>query len=395
MLTAGLALALTFAAGLLLGRHAARGGRRSAKPLEPDREQLLSWLDQAPQGWLLVDGSDRVRFLNARAQRLLLISATESPAVHLRDLVGTHTLPELMEDVRLQRQAKRLEWEHNGQDLEVFAFPSQGDWVAILLQSRRSLEAQLSQQERWVSDVAHELKTPLTALLLVGDSLAATVTDRNAVLVERLLKELRRMQDLVADLLELSRLENVLPGKGFPEESIEVASLLKEAWQGIKPLADEKHLSLLLNCDQDSATPLVVHGDRRRLHRALLNLFDNALRHSPEGGSIGVDVQCSADWLRIEIRDQGPGLSEADLEHMFERFYRGDSSRSRQPRGASGLGLAIVQQIVLTHGGWILGDNAANGGARFELRLPRQPNRRPQAPSEQAADPPASRSRSR
>lgn len=395
MLTAGLTLALTFAAGLLLGRHAPGGGQRSAKPLEPDRDQLLSWLDQTPQGWLLVDGNDRVRFLNARAQRLLLISATESPAVHLRELVGTHTLPELMDDARIQRQAKRLEWEHNGQDLEVFAFPSHGNWVAILLQSRRSLEAQLSQQERWVSDVAHELKTPLTALLLVGDSLAATVTDRNAVLVERLLKELRRMQDLVADLLELSRLENVLPGKGFPEESIEVAPLLKEAWQGIKPLADEKHLSLLMNCDQDSSTPLVVHGDRRRLHRALLNLFDNALRHSPEGGSIGVDVQCSADWLRIEIRDQGPGLSEADLEHMFERFYRGDSSRSRHPRGASGLGLAIVQQIVLTHGGWILGDNAPDGGARFELRLPQQPNGRQQTPGEQEADPEASRSRSR
>ncbi|MFN9546053.1 MAG: sensor histidine kinase [Cyanobacteriota bacterium] len=300
---------------------------------------------------------------------------SEQAALLVQELVGTNTLPELIDDVRLQRQAKRLEWEHNGQDLEVFAFPGQAEWVAILLQSRRSLEAQLSHQERWVSDVAHELKTPLTALLLVGDSLAANVTDQNAILVERLLKELRRMQDLVADLLELSRLENVLPGKGIPEESIDVLSLVKEAWQGIKPLADQKQVSLRLMCEQDNQLPLVVHGDRRRLHRALLNLFDNALRHSPEEGNIFIDLQSTADWLRIEIQDQGPGLSEQDLEHMFERFYRGDASRSRHHRGASGLGLAIVQQIVLSHGGWILGDNAPHGGARFELRLPRQPSR--------------------
>jgi two-component system phosphate regulon sensor histidine kinase PhoR len=183
------------------------------------------------------------------------------------------------------------------------------------------------------------------------------------------------MQDLVADLLELSRLENVLPGKGIPDQSIEVSTLVKEVWQGVKPLADEKRLSLSLNCERDHQVPLVVHGDRQRLHRALLNLFDNALRHSPEEGTIFVDVQSNADWLRIEIRDEGPGLTEQDLEHMFERFYRGDASRARHHRGASGLGLAIVQQIVLSHGGWILGDNSPDGGARFELRLPRQTSR--------------------
>lgn len=375
MVPTGLAVALTFIAGLLLGLQLPKRSRRRLEPREPERDQLLSWLDQAPLGWVIVDANDRVRFLNGRAQRLLLIPGSEKPALFVQDLLGANSLPELIDDVRMQRQAKRLEWEYKGQDLEVFAFPGQAEWVAIMLQSRRSLEAQLSQQERWVSDVAHELKTPLTALLLVGDSLAATVTDHNAVLVERLLKELRRMQDLVADLLELSRLENVLPGKGIPDQSIEVSTLVKEVWQGIKPLADEKRLSLSLNCERDHQVPLVVHGDRQRLHRALLNLFDNALRHSPEEGTIFVDVQSNADWLRIEIRDEGPGLTEQDLEHMFERFYRGDASRARHHRGASGLGLAIVQQIVLSHGGWILGDNAPDGGARFELRLPRQTSR--------------------
>lgn len=361
-----------------MGPRLARRTSPSLARREPDREQLLAWLDQAPMGWLMVEGSGRVPFINGRAQRLLRIPATEQPPRSIDELLDVASLRDLIDDVRSQRQAKRLEWEHNGQDLEVFAFPGQRDLVAILLQSRRSLEAQLHQQERWVSDVAHELKTPLTALLLVGDSLAASVTDRNAVLVERLLKELRRMQDLVADLLELSRLENVLPGSGIPVEAIEVPSLLREAWSGIRPLAEAKGLTLRMRCAQNKPFPLIVRGDHRRLHRALLNLFDNALRYSPEGGEIDVEVNATSDWLRIGIRDQGPGLSEQDLEHMFERFYRGDASRYRHHGGASGLGLAIVQQIVLTHGGWVLGENAASGGARFELRLPiggPQPNR--------------------
>jgi len=370
-----LSLGITFASGLFIGLLLKKGRKPSVLPKEPGREQLLSWLELAPLGWLIVDENDRVRFINARAQRLLLTSGREKPILLIQDIAGLAGLSELLGDVRMQRQAKRLEWEYQGQDLEVYAFPGQFNWVAILLQSRRSLEAQLHQQERWVSDVAHELKTPLTALLLVGDSLAATVTDHNAVLVERLLKELRRMQDLVADLLELSRLENILPGDELPEESISVASLLKEAWQGIKPLADAKDLTLQLECEEESQLPLVVRGDHRRLHRAMLNLFDNAQRHSPEGGRIVVAVHSSVDWLRIDIQDHGPGLSEQDLEHMFERFYRGDASRARHQRGTSGLGLAIVQQIVVTHGGSVLGENSPSGGARFEVRLPRKHNR--------------------
>ncbi len=371
MLPYGLLLALFFTLGLMLGVHFTRTQKPRAEPREPSREQLLSWLDQAPQGWLIVDASNRVCFLNGRAQRLLLMPTTPNPGLRVQDLPGFHSLAELLDDVRLQRQAKRLEWSHKGHELEVFAFPEQANWLAILLQSRRSLEAQLNQQERWVSDVAHELKTPLTALLLVGDSLAGTVSDHNAVLVERLLKELRRMQDLVADLLELSRLENVLPGKGISQEIIALPDLVADAWQGIKPMADEKDVTFLLAGDDLNPYGLVVQGDRRRLHRALLNLFDNAVRHSPHAGTIFTALHASSDWVRIEIQDQGPGLSEEDLQHMFERFYRGDASRVRHHRGASGLGLAIVHQIVLTHGGWILGDNAPSGGARFELRLPR------------------------
>lgn len=178
------------------------------------------------------------------------------------------------------------------------------------------------------------------------------------------------MQNLVGDLLELSRLENALPGEGIRDDSISIPTLLQDVWQGIKPMADTKGVKLDLKMEEHTAPPLFVCGDRQRLHRALLNLFDNALRHSPEAGTIHVDLRAGGDWMRIGIRDEGAGLSEQDLEHMFERFYRGDISRFRQKQGGTGLGLAIVQQIVLTHGGWVFGENDTDGGARFEIRLP-------------------------
>jgi two-component system phosphate regulon sensor histidine kinase PhoR len=374
----GLLLAFIFGLGFWLGQQLSKRRKRHAEAsAEPRREQLLSWLYQSPQGWIIVDPSNRVSFFNGRAQRLLTIPSAAHSGFPIQDLPDSIRWADLLEDVRLQQQAKRLEWTNQGHELEIFAFPGASDSVALLLQSRRSLEAQLSQQERWVTDVAHELKTPLTALLLVGDSLAATVSDHNAVLVERLLKELRRMQDLVADLLELSRLENVLPGNGIFKELIVLPSLIIDAWQGVMPLADENGVSLQFNREQIHPDCLVVQGDRRRLHRALLNLFDNAIRHAPSGSAITVSLNATTDWLRIEIEDQGPGLTEDDLQHMFERFYRGDSARVRHHRGASGLGLAIVQQIILTHGGWILGDNAPSGGARFEVRLPRHRDPQP------------------
>jgi two-component system phosphate regulon sensor histidine kinase PhoR len=332
----------------------------------------MSWIDQAPVGWIILDAQNRVRFLNGKAERLLDIPPSTRFSLLLTELKDYRILMDLVENVRDRSKPQRVEWDYGQEEIEAFAFDGQQGSVAIMLQSRRSLEAQLDQQERWVSDVAHELKTPLTALLLVGDSLAGTVTDHNAVLVERLLKELRRMQELVGDLLELSRLENVVPGVGIRGEEINLLALLRDVWNGIKPLADQKEIQInifpeILN---EQANQPMVFADRRRLHRALLNLLDNALKFSPAGGEILVDLQWSSDWVRIGIGDQGGGLSEQDLEHMFDRFYRGDTSRYRQHRGGSGLGLAIVQQIALAHGGWVFGENDSRGGARFELRLP-------------------------
>ena len=353
----------------LLARLGLPLGRR--KPV-PKVRQLLGWMDASPVGWILLDRQGLIRHITPRAERILAVNAGR--ILYGRSFSDLCSDPDLNSSIavaRRQDRPQRLEWRCGEQDLDVLVMPGTEGWMGVLLQSRRSLEAQLVAQERWVSDVAHELKTPLTALLLVGDSLAAQVTDRNVKLVERLQRELLRLQELVGDLLELSRLENAVPGQGSRSAAVAMAPLVEQVWQGIKPLADQRGVRVVV--EQGSSALVPIQADHSRLHRAVLNLLDNALRYSPDGGEILVEIQGNNGWCELRVRDQGPGLSEEDLEHMFERFYRGDPSRVRSQRTGSGLGLAIVQQIAATLGGRIQASNGPGGGALLELILPCQP----------------------
>jgi two-component system phosphate regulon sensor histidine kinase PhoR len=368
-----------FALGLALGAaFALLPARRLLRRSQPQHwrlpglspPQLLRWLDAVPSGWLIIDGDDVVRLLNARAERLLEVGGVA--LLHpqpLSQVCADQELIQLLSDARRRDRPQRLEWQRGDQDLEVYALPGERGWVALLLQSRRSLEAQLEQQERWVSDVAHELKTPLTALMLVGDSLSAQVNSRNVVLVERLQRELRRLQELVGDLLELSRLENTLPRSGLRRDLLDLEDLVQQVWSGLRPLADERCIELDLQLPTSAPAP-VLRADASRLHRALLNLIDNAIRFSPDGASIHVRIRQESRWCRLSVRDEGEGLSEEDSRRLFERFYRGDPSRARSARGGSGLGLAIVQQIAHAHGGRVQASNHPQGGALLELVLP-------------------------
>jgi len=330
--------------------------------------QLLAWIDAGTQGWLILTPDLHIAYINEKAERLLQIS--HNLLVRGQPLEEVLSIPELEEAivrVRHQQRPQRSEWEWQGDPLEAIVLPGSDEWLLVLLQSRRSLEAQQQQQERWVSDVAHELKTPLTALMLVSDRLEGAVQGQDSVLVERLQKELRRLQLMVEDLLELSRLENSLPRDNSSYSALTLENLVDSAWTSIRPIAEARGVHLAINTDEPG--PLL--GDQRRLHRAILNLLDNALRYSPDNSHVEVEILPSGGWWMLSIRDHGPGLSDMDLNNMFQRFYRGDPSRARSNRSGSGLGLAIVQQIAVNHGGRIQARNNAGGGTNVELVLPR------------------------
>ena len=342
--------------------------RPGLPPKVVNTPQLLAWIDAATQGWLILAPDLSIAYINARAERLLRISRNLLVrGMPMEDVLSVPQLEEAIISTRHQQRPQRAEWEQLGEPLEAFVLPGSDEWLLVLIQSRQSLEAQQQQQERWVSDVAHELKTPLTALMLVSDRLETAVEGQDTVLVQRLQRELHRLQLMVEDLLELSRLENSLPQESGSYTAISLEDLVDSAWSSIRPLAEEREVQL----DLDRSEPGPMMGDQRRLHRAVLNLLDNALRYSPEGSSVEVTVMPSGGWWLLSIRDHGPGLSESDLGNMFQRFYRGDPSRARSARSGSGLGLAIVQQIAVNHGGRVEARNHPNGGTCMELLLPK------------------------
>lgn len=346
-----------------------------------DTDLMLDWLDASPLGLLVVDRWNRIQHLSPRARSLLHTSSDRAVQQrYLIEVVRCHQLEQAVRHARDHHTPQEVEWTYTAvsasplepepirnEPLEALALPGRNGWVGVLLQSRQSVEALREQQNRWISDVAHELRTPLTALALVSESLSMAGEPGQQVLLDRLQRELDRLQQLVADLLELNRLEgDDLPGSLSELTPVDLRSLVLKAWQSLTPLAEPRGVWL----EVESITRAVVRGEESRLHRALLNLLDNALRYAPDQTPVEVRIDHHSRWLRIEVRDHGAGFSDEDLRHMFERFYRGDPSRARGRQVGSGLGLAIVERIALAHGGMVRASNHPNGGGQLRLSLP-------------------------
>ena len=372
-----LQLALGFGLGALsVGLWRGRTRKRVTVPTQLRRRQpipdlqLREWISAAPQGWLVLDGANRIEIMNERAESLLVRGGSLAPQIqHLDDLEPSAELLHLLELCRNTGLAQRGEWSIGRNDLSVRVMPGERSWLALQIEGSNPLKLQLQQQEQWVSDVAHELKTPITALRLVSESLSLKAEGRQAVLVERLEKELERLQKLVGDLLDLSRLDNALASRSRPPAAIDPRDVIGQAWSTLQELAIPRDIELKIEPKHNQARQVCV--EPARLHQALFNLIDNALRYSPDGRSIDLSIEERDRWCLIAVRDHGQGFSETDLDRMFERFYRGDPARARGPRNGSGLGLAIVRQIALSQGGLVRARNHPGGGAVVELLLPR------------------------
>jgi len=367
---------ITAATGLVVGwiwrgRQPTPRRRPPSASAGPSDRQLREWIDDLPQGWLALAPDDRIANANPRAESLL--QCDRSSGLNGQTLASLEPGDEVLHLVELARSkgsTQRGRWAVGPTQLDLRVLPGRRGWVGLVLQDANLLDTQLQAQERWVSDVAHELKTPLTALMLVGDSLASGAAGRQMVLVERLQRELLRLQVLVSDLLELTRLDNATPAAASTgAAALDPRDVLGNVWSTLEPLAQERRVRLAVRPGRDQARVALV--DAGRLHQALLNLLENALHYSPEDSSIDVTLEDRDRWCLIEVRDRGPGLSDTDLERMFQRFYRGDPARARSRRSGSGLGLAIVKQIASAEGGLVRASNHPDGGAVLELLLPR------------------------
>lgn len=251
-----------------------------------------------------------------------------------------------------------------GQRIEM---PDKMDEVGRLALTVNEMLARIEElfraQQRFVADVSHELRSPLTAIRGNVDLLkrgAANDPDEQVQVLDAMDSEVGRMSRLVSDLLLLARSDAGVPLVKHP---LELDTLLLEVYRQAQVMAKGVRVTL---GEEDQA---IIEGDRDRLKQVLLNLVDNALKYTPPGGEVSLSLIKQREWVRIAVKDTGMGIAADYLPHLFDRFYRVDKARSRDA-GGSGLGLAIAKSVVDAHNGKITVESEPGKGSTFTVWLP-------------------------
>jgi signal transduction histidine kinase len=238
--------------------------------------------------------------------------------------------------------------------------------------ARTEREAAMKKQREFVADASHELRTPLTSVLanleLLQASLEGPSQDEDQAMVDSALRSSRRMSRLVADLLLLARADAGRIGKHRPCDLAEIAGNVAVE---MAPVLGERELEI------ENEHSLPVEGNPDELHRMVLNLLDNAGRHTPSGARIELRVREAGGEAVVEVADDGPGIAPEARAQVFDRFVRGDGPADTAVGPGSGLGLAIVRAVAASHGGTVEVGESPTGGALFRVRLPLQKAKHP------------------
>lgn len=229
------------------------------------------------------------------------------------------------------------------------------------------LEAAFEQMRRFTADASHELRTPLAALRSVGEVGLRQVRDAAGYrdIIGAMLEEADRLTQLTTTLLELTRADS---GRiALRKDPIDLRDLARQSASLVSVLAEDKSITIAVDLPMQ---PMDYVGDAAVLSQALANILHNAIKYSPPGSIVRLTGSMEADTLTLIVSDNGPGIAAEHLPHVFERFWRADSARSR---GGFGLGLSIAQWAVQSHGGRIDVHSAVGQGARFDIVLPTPP----------------------
>lgn len=238
--------------------------------------------------------------------------------------------------------------------------------VALFVQDISESRRVEAVRRDFVANVSHELKTPVGALALLAEAMLDGYDDDPADVrrfAERMRHESSRLARLVQELIDLSRLQG---GEPIPEAAeVPVSRVISEVIDRTRLAADSRRINVI----SGGRTDLILVGDEAQLVTAMANLVDNAIAYSPEATRVAIGVRSAGDLVEVSVSDEGMGIPPADLERVFERFYRADPARARAT-GGTGLGLAIVKHIATNHGGSVTVWSTEGAGSTFTLRLP-------------------------
>ena len=336
--------------------------------LARDRGRTTAMLAGMIEGVIVVDPQGRVQLLNEAARQMLkmddlaigrhYVETIRHPAI--TDLVGAALNGRASESVQLSppRDATRT--------IMARAAPSAPHGAVLVLHDITELKRADQIRRDFVANVSHELRTPLTAIRGYVEALAEgdTNQEERRRFLDIILRHALRMERMVKDLLRLARLD---AGQEILEPvACDTRSLIQSVVSDLTPALEGRgqHVDIAVRPGAET-----LRGDPAKLHDAIRNLVANAGIYSPERTTIRIEARHEASRIAIAISDEGPGIPEDDLTRVFERFYRVDKSRARDP-GGTGLGLAIVKHLVELHSGHVRAENRPQGGATFTIEVP-------------------------
>jgi two-component system phosphate regulon sensor histidine kinase PhoR len=337
-----------------------------ASELGDEREKSAAILSTINAGVLIIDKERQVTVLNEAAEKMFGItgeSAVGQPLISsLRDYEIDGLIQKCLETA--EQQAGVVQQSGGKRYFELTAMPL-GDGALVLVQDLTSIRRLERVRQDFIGNISHELRTPIASLKAIVETLLnGAITDKNVAedFLQRMQIETDKLAQMVDELSELSRIES---GElSIRLEPVDVAGVVKKVAGRLRAQADRARLNL--NLDILPELPRVI-GDEDRIEQVLVNITHNAIKFTPENGSITISSKAEGNMVSISVSDTGIGIPEDDLPHIFERFYKVDKARSG---GGTGLGLSIAKHIVRAHGGDISVESEEGKGSTFTFRLP-------------------------
>ncbi len=341
----------------------AEDATKSHHALARERALLAAVADTLNQGVIAVDADHRIELLNDAARKMLGVSSTPVGM----PLIEFMRVPQAFELID-QPDASQAEVQlPNGPRamIRVGRKWEDDEGRVLLLEDVTAMRRLETVRRDFVANVSHELRTPVAVIRANAETLLAGAKDdpvMGAKLIDAVHRNSERLARILADLLDLSRLD---AGQYRMEVSpVPLKAISEQSLTAIEPQAAAREVEVKVEIPDG----LVVKADAKALDQIFVNLIDNAVKYTKAGGHVWVEARPDGERVRIEIRDDGPGIADKHRERVFERFYRADPSRAREA-GGTGLGLSIVKHLVESMGGEVGVEPNTPNGSIFWVRL--------------------------